>query len=42
MKIDDLAALLGVSRAEVEIMLQRQYVVDLRLTEKDRQDKTFI
>ena len=31
-KVDDLAALLGKSRAEVERMLQRDEVIELRLT----------
>jgi hypothetical protein len=38
MKVDDLAALLGMTRSEVESMLKQQEVIDLRLTEKDRQE----
>ncbi|MFH1133898.1 MAG: hypothetical protein V1735_05370 [Nanoarchaeota archaeon] len=38
MKVDDLAALLGMTRSEVESMLKQQEVVDLRLTERDRQE----
>lgn len=37
-KVDDLAALLGKSRAEVERMLQRDEVIELRLTESRRRD----
>lgn len=35
-KIEDLAALLGKSRAEVERMLQQDDVIELKLTESKR------
>jgi hypothetical protein len=37
-KIEDLAALLGKSRAEVERMLQQDDVIELKLTESRRRD----
>jgi hypothetical protein len=37
-KIDDLAALLGKSRAEVERMLQQEEVIELKLTESRKRD----
>lgn len=37
-KIEDLATLLGKSRAEVERMLQQDDVIELRLTESKRRD----
>ena len=37
-KLDDLAALLGKSRAEVERMLQQDDVIELRLTESRRRE----
>ena len=37
-KLDDLAALLGKSRAEVERMLQQDDVIELRLTESRKRD----
>ena len=37
-KLDDLAQLLGKSRAEVERMLQQDDVIELKLTETRRKD----
>ena len=37
-KLDDLAQLLGKSRAEVERMLQKDEVIELRLTESRKRD----
>ncbi|MBS3103182.1 hypothetical protein J4458_07100 [Candidatus Woesearchaeota archaeon] len=39
MKIDDLAVLLGKTRREIEEMLKKDDVIELRLTEKNKSNE---